>query len=235
MGVANIRQNRCIGSAAVGSPERPPSFLTLCQVAGNCKGVAVVANKLKLGLRRPRGRHPRVEHRIQAAIGDISVQWMRSHLTAQQAEAAELPAAYVAGNAEADLLAGRAVQAVYLPCPLSLAFLEELPQRLAPFGVSLPRLAPLNTCHRRTKSQGRHKFAVARATFYSQVSGEGEPSNPQEQRLLPEGGTAGQEVASIPDLDGMEPSGAEGSGSHPDVRVDDSMDRRVPVAAEDPE
>eukprot|EP00971_Amphidinium_carterae_P329798 6462485-Amphidinium_carterae.1 len=69
---------------------------------------AVVANKLKLGLRKPRGRHSRVEHRIQAAIGDIEVQWMRSHQTAQQAEAAGLPAAYLTGNAEADLLAGQA-------------------------------------------------------------------------------------------------------------------------------
>eukprot|EP00971_Amphidinium_carterae_P269103 5338674-Amphidinium_carterae.1 len=63
----------------------------------------------------------RVEHRIQAAIGDISVQWMRSHQTAQQAEAAGLPAAYVAGNAEADLLAGMAVQEVPdLPSELGL-------------------------------------------------------------------------------------------------------------------
>eukprot|EP00971_Amphidinium_carterae_P221228 4392094-Amphidinium_carterae.1 len=56
-------------------------------IVTDCKGAAVVANKLKLGLRRPRGRHSRVEHRIQAAIGDIEVQWMRSHQTAQQAEA----------------------------------------------------------------------------------------------------------------------------------------------------
>eukprot|EP00971_Amphidinium_carterae_P100535 1988565-Amphidinium_carterae.1 len=40
-------------------------------VVTDCKGAAVVANKLKLGTRRPRGRHSRVEHRIQAAIGDI--------------------------------------------------------------------------------------------------------------------------------------------------------------------
>eukprot|EP00971_Amphidinium_carterae_P129284 2560748-Amphidinium_carterae.1 len=77
-------------------------------IVTDCKGAAVEANKLKLGLRRPRGRHSRVEHRIQAAIGDIEVQWVRSHQTAQQAEAAGLPAAYLTGNAEADLLAGSA-------------------------------------------------------------------------------------------------------------------------------
>eukprot|EP00971_Amphidinium_carterae_P253946 5041556-Amphidinium_carterae.1 len=57
-------------------------------VVTDCKGAAVVANKLKLGTRRPRGRHSRIEHRILAAIGDIEVQWMRSHQTPQQAEAA---------------------------------------------------------------------------------------------------------------------------------------------------
>eukprot|EP00971_Amphidinium_carterae_P044205 869576-Amphidinium_carterae.1 len=43
-------------------------------------------------------------------MGHIEVQWMRSHLTAQQAADADLPAGYqryLAGNAEADLLAGR--------------------------------------------------------------------------------------------------------------------------------
>eukprot|EP00971_Amphidinium_carterae_P334398 6469668-Amphidinium_carterae.1 len=46
---------------------------------------------------------------------------MRSHQTAQQAEAAGLPAAYLAGNAAADLLAGSAVQDVpALPPELSL-------------------------------------------------------------------------------------------------------------------
>eukprot|EP00971_Amphidinium_carterae_P079628 1575809-Amphidinium_carterae.1 len=91
-------------------------------VVTDCKGAAVVANKLKLlGLRKPRGRHSRVEHRIQAAIGDIEVQWMRSHQTAQQAEAAGLPATYLTGNAEADLLAGQAVQDVP-PLPSELGF-----------------------------------------------------------------------------------------------------------------
>eukprot|EP00971_Amphidinium_carterae_P077935 1541811-Amphidinium_carterae.1 len=52
---------------------------------------------------------------------------MPSHQTAQQAASADLPAAYVSGNAEADLLAGRVV--LY---PLSLACFVELPQRLAP-------------------------------------------------------------------------------------------------------
>eukprot|EP00971_Amphidinium_carterae_P218894 4344905-Amphidinium_carterae.1 len=77
-------------------------------IVTDCKGAAVVANKLKLGLRKPRGRHSRLEHRILASIGEIEVQWTRSHQTAQQAEAAGLPAAYLAGNAAADLLAGSA-------------------------------------------------------------------------------------------------------------------------------
>eukprot|EP00971_Amphidinium_carterae_P188515 3741938-Amphidinium_carterae.2 len=72
-------------------------------VVTDCKGAAVVANKLKNGLRRPRGRHSRIEHRLREAIGDIRVQWMPSRQTAQQAAAADLPAAYVSGNAEADL------------------------------------------------------------------------------------------------------------------------------------
>eukprot|EP00971_Amphidinium_carterae_P174566 3460417-Amphidinium_carterae.1 len=53
-------------------------------VVTDCKGAAVVANKLKNGLRRPRGRHSRIEHRLQEASGDIRVQWMPSHQAAQQ-------------------------------------------------------------------------------------------------------------------------------------------------------
>eukprot|EP00971_Amphidinium_carterae_P164310 3257328-Amphidinium_carterae.2 len=45
-------------------------------IVKDCKGAAVVANKLQAGARRPRGRH------ICAAIGDIQVQWMRGHLAA---------------------------------------------------------------------------------------------------------------------------------------------------------
>eukprot|EP00971_Amphidinium_carterae_P337245 6473970-Amphidinium_carterae.1 len=46
---------------------------------------------------------------------------MRSHQTPQQAEAAGLPATYLTGNAEADLLAGQAVQdAPPLPTELGL-------------------------------------------------------------------------------------------------------------------
>eukprot|EP00971_Amphidinium_carterae_P067697 1340458-Amphidinium_carterae.1 len=81
-------------------------------IVTDCKGAAVVANKLQSGFRRPRGRHSRIEHRILASIGDIHVQWMPSDLTAQQAAEAAPPAAYVSGNAEADLLAGQAVQEV---------------------------------------------------------------------------------------------------------------------------
>eukprot|EP00971_Amphidinium_carterae_P273110 5420809-Amphidinium_carterae.3 len=79
-------------------------------IVTDCKGAAVVANKLKSGLRAPRGWHSRIETRIRDSIGQIEVQWMRSHLTAQQAADADLPAGYLTGNAEADLLAGRAVQ-----------------------------------------------------------------------------------------------------------------------------
>eukprot|EP00971_Amphidinium_carterae_P147685 2927147-Amphidinium_carterae.1 len=90
-------------------------------IVTDCKGAAVVANKLKLGVRKPRGRHSRVEHRILASIGEIEVQWMRSHQTAQQAEAGGLPAAYLAGNDAADLLAGAAVRDVpALPPQLGL-------------------------------------------------------------------------------------------------------------------
>eukprot|EP00971_Amphidinium_carterae_P289268 5743512-Amphidinium_carterae.1 len=77
--------------------------------------------ELKNGLCRPRGRHSRIEHRLQAAIGDISVQWLPSHRTAQQAAELGVPAAYVSGNAEADLLAGKGVQDVpAIPPELSL-------------------------------------------------------------------------------------------------------------------
>eukprot|EP00971_Amphidinium_carterae_P039210 770721-Amphidinium_carterae.1 len=74
-------------------------------IVADCKGAAVVANKLKAGLRKPHGRHSRIETRILSSIGDIEVLWMRSHLTPQQAAAADQ-----IGNAEADLLAGQAVQ-----------------------------------------------------------------------------------------------------------------------------
>eukprot|EP00971_Amphidinium_carterae_P063602 1258786-Amphidinium_carterae.1 len=77
-------------------------------MVSDCKGAAVVANKLQAALRRPRGRHSRIEHRILASIGDIQVQWMPGHITAQQAAEADLPAAYVSRNAEADLLAVQA-------------------------------------------------------------------------------------------------------------------------------
>ncbi|CAK9060488.1 unnamed protein product, partial [Durusdinium trenchii] len=48
--------------------------------------------------------------RIQAAIGQIEVQWMRSHLSSEQGRALGVPEAYLAGNAAADLLAGEAVK-----------------------------------------------------------------------------------------------------------------------------
>eukprot|EP00971_Amphidinium_carterae_P193813 3845628-Amphidinium_carterae.1 len=105
------------------SQEKQPSSLTLCQAAGSrivtdCKGAAVVADKLKYGLRCPKSRHSRIETRIRDSIGQIEVQWMRSHLTAQQAAEADLPAGYLTGNAEADLLAGQAVMAVPTLPPL---------------------------------------------------------------------------------------------------------------------
>eukprot|EP00971_Amphidinium_carterae_P079416 1571297-Amphidinium_carterae.1 len=114
-------------------------------VVTDCKGAAVVANKLKLGTRKPRGRHSRVEHRILAAIGDIEVQWMRSHQTPQQAEAAGLPAAYLTGNAEADLLAGQAVREVP-PIPSELGRFRRAAAAarsfLEPFCLCLPQRTP---------------------------------------------------------------------------------------------
>eukprot|EP00971_Amphidinium_carterae_P231704 4598376-Amphidinium_carterae.3 len=40
-------------------------------IVTDCKGAAVVANKLKHGLRVPRGRHSRIETRIRDSIGQI--------------------------------------------------------------------------------------------------------------------------------------------------------------------
>eukprot|EP00971_Amphidinium_carterae_P103631 2051727-Amphidinium_carterae.1 len=83
-------------------------------VVTDCKGAAIVANKLKAGIRKPRGRHSWTETRIKAAIGDKQVQWVRSHLTLEQAVKAGIPAAdHAYGhscNAEADLLTSQAVQ-----------------------------------------------------------------------------------------------------------------------------
>eukprot|EP00971_Amphidinium_carterae_P161067 3193697-Amphidinium_carterae.1 len=69
-----------------------------------------------LEARRPRGRHSRIEHRLQDAIGDIHgtmssgclVTKQRSKRQQLTCPAADLPVAYVSGNAEADLLAGQA-------------------------------------------------------------------------------------------------------------------------------
>eukprot|EP00971_Amphidinium_carterae_P075271 1487762-Amphidinium_carterae.1 len=47
-------------------------------IVTDCKKAAVVANnKLKAGLRKPRGRHVKIEARILASIGNAQVQWMR--------------------------------------------------------------------------------------------------------------------------------------------------------------
>eukprot|EP00971_Amphidinium_carterae_P012456 245112-Amphidinium_carterae.1 len=51
------------------------------KIVTDCKGAAVVANKLKAGLRAPRGSHSRIETRIRDSIGQIEVQWMRSQRT----------------------------------------------------------------------------------------------------------------------------------------------------------
>eukprot|EP00971_Amphidinium_carterae_P261397 5185570-Amphidinium_carterae.4 len=91
-------------------------------VVTECKGATVVANKLQAGVRRPRGRRSRIEHRMQAATGDIRVQWMPSHQTVQQAAVAGLLGTYVLGIAEADLLVGRAVQDVPGLLPLLTLF-----------------------------------------------------------------------------------------------------------------
>eukprot|EP00971_Amphidinium_carterae_P051225 1008678-Amphidinium_carterae.1 len=84
MEAASILRSLPTGGVAVASRERRPSFPIRSRGAGtcerlqgqgvvvtDCKGAAVVANKLKLGTRRPRGRHSRIERRILAAIGDI--------------------------------------------------------------------------------------------------------------------------------------------------------------------
>eukprot|EP00971_Amphidinium_carterae_P209506 4155934-Amphidinium_carterae.1 len=78
------------------------------------QGIIVTDSKLQAGThtRKPRGRLSRVEERICAAVGDMQVQWMRSHLTAVQAVEADIPARYHAGNAEVDVLASEAVQEV---------------------------------------------------------------------------------------------------------------------------
>eukprot|EP00971_Amphidinium_carterae_P044940 883544-Amphidinium_carterae.4 len=55
-------------------------------VVTDCKGAAVVANKLKAGLRAPRGRQSRLEARIRDSIGNIEVHWMRSQLFPRQRE-----------------------------------------------------------------------------------------------------------------------------------------------------
>eukprot|EP00971_Amphidinium_carterae_P068208 1350563-Amphidinium_carterae.2 len=110
----------------------------------------IVANKLKAGLRKPRGRHTRIESRILASIGDIQVQWMRSHLAPQQAAAAALPAAYVSSSAEADLLAGQAVQEIP-GLPLYLLFTDKEQEQLLLSSGGLFWLLPrLSRGHKRT-------------------------------------------------------------------------------------
>eukprot|EP00971_Amphidinium_carterae_P338512 6475878-Amphidinium_carterae.2 len=39
-------------------------------IVADCKGAVVVANRLKAGLRKPNGRHSRIEARILASIGE---------------------------------------------------------------------------------------------------------------------------------------------------------------------
>eukprot|EP00971_Amphidinium_carterae_P309343 6147310-Amphidinium_carterae.1 len=76
---------------------RPPEFCTL-PLPGCWQSVyraelhaimlayaEVVANKFKAGLRKPHGRHSRMDTRIRDAIGDSQVKWTKSFLTLDQA------------------------------------------------------------------------------------------------------------------------------------------------------
>eukprot|EP00971_Amphidinium_carterae_P138245 2739236-Amphidinium_carterae.1 len=73
-------------------------------------------------------------------------------------------------------------------------------------------------------------------SFYEHLAGEDGPSSLLAQSLPPEGGADDYDMlATLPNQEGVVMSGAEDSGRNPDVRVDDPMDRRVPVAAEGPE
>eukprot|EP00971_Amphidinium_carterae_P021911 432329-Amphidinium_carterae.1 len=207
-------------------------------IVTDCKGAAVVANKLKLGVRKPRGRHSRVEHRIQASIGDIEVQWMRSHQTAQQAEAAGLPAAYLAGNDAADLLVGSAVRDVPdLPPELSLFRRAAAAARSfwSLFASACPtqhRVPQHQTSQSNKLSFSRVASLLAKraadtsspscgTTFYSHLAGV-DGSAPVPGQCLP---------LEEPEAAGM--SGVDDTASDLDVRVDDEMDQRVPAIAED--
>eukprot|EP00971_Amphidinium_carterae_P099494 1968237-Amphidinium_carterae.1 len=139
---------------------------------------------------------------------------------------------------------------MYRPYLLSLAFFAEPLQRLAPFGAFLPRLAPKNTRYRRTKcptvdSRAAQLFAQHKAdtssalrgrSFYEHLAGEGESSPLLAQSLTPGGGAAGPALLStLPSQEVEVESGVEDAGSDLDVRVDGSMEGRVPVVAEGPE
>eukprot|EP00971_Amphidinium_carterae_P012525 246685-Amphidinium_carterae.1 len=201
-------------------------------IVTDCKGAAVVANKLKLGLRKPRGRHSRVEHRILAAIGDIEVHWMRSHQTAQQAEAAGLPAAYLTGNAEADLLAGSAVQDVP-PVPSDLGLFRRAAAAARSFWSLFASACPKEHLVEEDQvSQGRQPsfsrvaqiFAHSatgtssvprKSSFYTHLVVEDESSPMlEEEAFRAERHSAGS---------------LEAVSSPLDVRADDEMDQRVPV------
>eukprot|EP00971_Amphidinium_carterae_P308816 6136422-Amphidinium_carterae.1 len=184
-------------------------------VVTDCKGAAVVANKLKLGLRKPRGRHSRVEHRIQTAIGDIEVQWMRSHQTPQQAEAAGLPAAYLTGNAEADLLAGQAVQDVP-PVPPELGLFRRAAAAARSFWSLFASACPKEHLVNEDQESQLGKLSFSRVaqlfaqrtadtsspsrrqSFYTHLAGEDESSPFLEQGLTPEGGTAAGSLEASP-------------------------------------
>eukprot|EP00971_Amphidinium_carterae_P325497 6455780-Amphidinium_carterae.1 len=140
-------------------------------IVTDCKGAAVVANKLKAGHRRSRGPHARVETRILASIGDKQVQWMRSHLTAQQAADADLPAGYQSENAKADLLAGQAVREVPGLPPL-LAFYRQAAAAARAFWSLFPSFSsPLKRVSEELdKSQRQQEPAASAAAFLATVA-----------------------------------------------------------------
>eukprot|EP00971_Amphidinium_carterae_P051252 1009134-Amphidinium_carterae.1 len=178
---------------------------------------------------------------------------MRSHQTAQQAEAAGLPAAYLAGNAAADLLAGSAVQDVpALPPTLSLFRRAAAAARSfwSLFASACPSehlIQEDQVSHSRKPSFSRvaSLFAPREAdtsspmrgrVFYSHLAGEDGSSILPAQHLPSGGGAADSDLlATLPDQEGVVMSGVVDTGCNLDVRVDESMDRNVPVVAEDPE
>eukprot|EP00971_Amphidinium_carterae_P099020 1957999-Amphidinium_carterae.1 len=148
---------------------------------------------------------------------------MRSHQTAQQAEAAGLPAAYLTGNAEADLLAGSAVQDVP-PVPTELGLFRGAAAAARSFWSLFASACPKEHLVKEDQvSQGRQPNFSRVAQFFS--------------RRAADTSSDARKSAFYTHLAGEDESSqmlVEGTASPSDVRVDDSMDRRVPVVEESP-